>query len=76
MFKEWIEEQKDKAVEKGLKEKKPQRSRRQSKADLQRQKSDTPFDAIRKSGKFGKRLNYPVVKRMFAHSDRSRLKEI
>lgn len=64
MFKEWVDEQKDKQLEKEVAVKKT-KSRKMSKVSDIQKKSKTPFEAIKNSMKFGRRLNYNQVRRLF-----------
>jgi hypothetical protein len=66
MYKDWLDEQKEKKMyEKPLQlEPKKIRSRKVSSA-LSQDSIKTPYEAIKSSGKFGKKINFNYVKSLF-----------
>lgn len=61
MFKEWMEDQKEKCVKK--KSDKKKRNVKSHKADSQ--VASNPVEAIKNSDRFGKKLNYNLVRNLF-----------
>lgn len=65
MYKDWLDEQKEKKMMEKLKPSEPKKIRIRKISTASTPEGSTPYEAIKNSTKFGKKINYNFVKTLF-----------